>query len=96
MDNKNFEKELTSKVIIRFQDCDPFGHLDSARYIDYFINAREDHLAQYYDFDIYKRQKELNEDWVVTKHQIAYISPVFLGKKLLSKLAFCVLRRPRS
>ena len=30
----------------RFSDCDPFGHLNNARYIDYFINAREDHLRR--------------------------------------------------
>ncbi len=29
-----------SKVLIRFSDCDPFNHLNNARYIDYFINAQ--------------------------------------------------------
>jgi acyl-CoA thioester hydrolase len=28
-------KELESTAVIRFQDCDPFGHLNNARYIDY-------------------------------------------------------------
>ena len=85
MNNETFIKEPTSKVVIRFQDCDPFGHLNNARYIDYFINAREDHLAQYYDLDIYKRQKQLNENWAVIKHQISYIAPVFFREKVIIK-----------
>ncbi len=70
-------KEPITDVAIRFQDCDPFGHLNNARYIDYFINVREDHLADYYDLDIYARQKKLNTNWVVAKTKIAYLSPVF-------------------
>ena len=63
MNEETIVKEPTSSVIIRFQDCDPFGHLNNARYLDYFINAREDHLAEYYDLDIYERQKQLNINW---------------------------------
>ncbi len=33
---------LGSKTKIRFQDCDPFNHLNNAAYINYLINARED------------------------------------------------------
>ena len=32
-------------MTVRFQDCDPFGHLNNARYIDYFLNARQDQIA---------------------------------------------------
>lgn len=85
MDNEPIIKEPRSNVVIRFQDCDPFGHLNNARYIDYFINAREDHLAQYYDLDIYRRQKQLNENWVITKHQIAYISAAFFREEVVIK-----------
>lgn len=70
------EKEIESVVTIRFQDCDPFGHLNNARYLDYFINAREDQLIQYYDFDIYKLGKETRCNWVITKHQISFYAPV--------------------
>ncbi|HKP96885.1 MAG TPA: thioesterase family protein [Fibrobacteria bacterium] len=52
------ERETESIVTVRFQDCDPFGHLNNARYIDYFTNAREDQLIRYYDFDIYKLGKD--------------------------------------
>ena len=67
-----------SKVLIRFPDCDPFNHLNNARYIDYFINAREDHLLAYLNFNIYHFAAEYGLGWVVSKNQIAYLKPAFL------------------
>jgi acyl-CoA thioester hydrolase len=85
MCGKVLKKEPITDVDIRFQDCDPFGHLNNARYIDYFINTREDHLADHYDLDIYERQKELNISWVVTKTKIAYLSPVIFREQVSIK-----------
>ncbi|MCF6133156.1 acyl-CoA thioesterase [Flavobacterium wongokense] len=66
------EKKPNSVYKVRFSDCDLFGHLNNARYIDYFMNAREDHLKDYYNLkltDYY--QKGIS--WVVTSHEIAYL-----------------------
>ncbi len=76
-------KEPETEVVIRFQDCDPFGHLNNARYIDYFLNAREDHLADQYDLDIYERQKQSKTNWVIAKTEIAYLSPVIFRERVL-------------
>jgi len=51
------DKVLKSKVKIRFQDCDPFNHLNNSKYIDYFINAREEQILKHYDLDIFKLYK---------------------------------------
>lgn len=63
-----------SDYIIRFGDCDPFGHLNNARYIDYFMNAREDHLRENYTLtlDTYHKQ---GYGWVVGGHEIRYLKP---------------------
>jgi acyl-CoA thioester hydrolase len=79
----NIIKEPQSKVVIRFQDCDPFGHLNNSKYIEYFMNAREDHLIEFYNLNIYERGRKLNENWVVTKNQIAYIYPVFFMEEVV-------------
>jgi YbgC/YbaW family acyl-CoA thioester hydrolase len=71
---KTMEKIAESKVKIRFNDCDPFNHLNNSKYIDYIINAREDHLISYYDFDIHKVART-GISWVVAQNQIAYITP---------------------
>ncbi len=71
-------KLLESKVKIRFQDCDPFNHLNNAAYINYFINAREDQVSENYNLDIYKMAQTQGKSWVVGSNQIAYLKPAFL------------------
>ena len=71
------EKEPHSEDTIRFQDCDPFGHLNNSKYIDYFINARENHLINAYNLNIYREQRRHGRNWVIAKTKITYIAPVY-------------------
>jgi YbgC/YbaW family acyl-CoA thioester hydrolase len=79
-----------STHIIRFPDCDPFNHLNNSRYIDYLINAREDHLVKNYNFPIYQYAAETKTSWVVGQNKIAYLSPAYLMEKVL--IQSCVLQ----
>ena len=74
----NLSKILESKTKIRFQDCDPFNHLNNASYFNYLINAREDQLIENYDLDIYGHAKTTGKSWVVGSHQVAYLKPANL------------------
>ena len=69
---------LESKVRVRFQDCDPFNHLNNSSYIDYFFNAREDQLQKDYGIDIYRHAKGTGKGWVVVSNQISYFKPALL------------------
>lgn len=71
-------KILESKTKIRFQDCDPFNHLNNASYFNYLINAREDQIIKNYNLDIYIHGKETGKSWVVGSHQITYLKPAVL------------------
>jgi thioesterase III len=77
------EKQLETTAIIRFQDCDPFQHLNNSRYIDYFMNAREDQLKQFYDFRIFEVFQETGHAWVVSKNQIAYVAPAVMLEEVI-------------
>ncbi|AWA30931.1 acyl-CoA thioesterase [Flavobacterium magnum] len=68
------EKLPSSTYKIRFNDCDLFGHLNNSRYLDYLINAREDHLSEHYALDLTTYYKN-GFGWVVGSHEIAYVSP---------------------
>lgn len=68
-------KILESKTKVRFQDCDPFNHLNNAKYIDYLINAREDQLIEKFDLDIYKIAFTEGVGWVTGSNQISYFRP---------------------
>ena len=65
---------LESVYTIRFSDCDPFKHLNNARYIDYFLNAREDHLRDHYQLDLAQEAMK-GQAWVVKEHSISYVRP---------------------
>jgi thioesterase-3 len=71
------EKLLSSTIKIRFQDCDPFNHLNNAKYIDYFINTREDQLAEHYKLDVFAVMEKEKKGWVVGSNQIAYFTPAY-------------------
>ena len=71
------EKVLKTKRKIRFQDCDPFNHLNNSKYLEYFINAREDQIEENYNLDIFKLMKTTGLSWVVASNQISYLKPAF-------------------
>lgn len=79
----NMEKNPSSKVRIRFQDCDPFNHLNNASYLNYFMNAREDQLIEYYDLNIFDHAREFGKAWVVGTNQVMYIKPALLMEEVL-------------
>lgn len=79
----NSEKVLRSAAMIRFQDCDPYQHLNNANYLHYFINAREDQIREHYGIDIYKMAKEDGVSWMVTQNQIAYFRPAMLVENVI-------------
>jgi YbgC/YbaW family acyl-CoA thioester hydrolase len=80
---EELQKTWESKSLIRFPDCDPFNHLNNSRYLDYFINAREDHLVKYHHFNIYELAREKGISWVVSKNQIAYLRPALLMETVI-------------
>jgi acyl-CoA thioester hydrolase len=73
------EKNPKSKDKIRFPDCDMFGHLNNSRYLDYLINAREDHLKDFYNFDFNEYYKN-DVAWVIGSHEIVYIRPAVFNE----------------
>ncbi|MGC4034315.1 MAG: acyl-CoA thioesterase [Chitinophagaceae bacterium] len=75
------EKVLKSFYTIRFPDCDPFGHLNNSRYIDYMLNAREDHLKEFYGLKLASFYKK-GFGWMVSKHEIQYLKPALYNEKI--------------
>jgi len=77
---------LQSLYTIRFSDCDPLAHLNNARYVDYFMNAREDHLKTHYDMDLNAFYRK-GIAWVITQHEIAYLRPANLNESVCIQTA---------
>ncbi len=77
------EKIVKSYRKIRFQDCDPFNHLNNSRYIDYFINAREDQLLENYNFNIFQLAEKQGLGWLIASNQIHYLKPALTMETVL-------------
>lgn len=73
-----------SLYTIRFTDCDLFGHLNNGRYIDYLLNAREDHLKTEYGLDLTDFYKQ-GVSWLVAGHEISYIRPAAYNERVSIK-----------
>lgn len=73
--------ELKSFYIVRFPDCDPLAHLNNSRYLDYFLNAREDHLRENFDLLITDFLQQ-GMGWVVRQHEIQYLRPAVYNEKI--------------
>ena len=68
--------ELFSKAKIRFTDCDPMGHLNNSRYIDYMLNAREDHMAEHYEFTHEEYAHKTGCVWIVIRNSLSERSEI--------------------
>ena len=75
------EKAPVSFYKVRFNDCDPFGHLNNSKYIDYFLNAREDHLKESYGIDL-KEWAAQGNIFVVSSHEIRYLRAVTYNESI--------------
>ena len=80
------QKTPSSVYKVRFNDCDPFGHLNNARYLDYFLNAREDHLKDAYSLDLTHYYNQ-GLSWVVGSHEIQYLKPANYNENIVIQSA---------
>lgn len=70
------EKEISTQVKIRFSDCDPIGHLNNVKYLEYMMNAREDHVEMFYGFTYEEYIKKTGCTWITVQNDIAYLKEV--------------------
>ena len=73
--------EAKSTYIVRFNDCDPLAHLNNSKYLDYMLNAREDHLRDVWNMELLDYHKQ-GFSWVVSNHEIQYLRPALYNEKI--------------
>ena len=77
------DKEISTKVKIRFSDCDPIGHLNNVKYLEYMLNAREDHVEEGYGFTYEEYTKKTGCTWITIQNEIAYLKEVRYNSKVV-------------
>ena len=77
------EKEISSTAKIRFSDCDPIGHLNNVKYIEYMVNATEAHVESFYGFTYEEYSKKTGCTWITIQNEIAYLKEVRYNSKVV-------------
>lgn len=77
---EKLQKIASKEYPIRFQDRDPFSHLNNSKYLDYFVNAREDLSKDVYKIDLTDLALNKGLGWVVSEHNIAYLRPAKMSE----------------
>lgn len=75
-----------SKMLIRFSDCDLYGHLSNIAYVKYFLDSREDHLVESYGLTLAGFAKQ-GVGWVVSTNQISYFRPARVNEQVILRSA---------
>jgi acyl-CoA thioester hydrolase len=60
-----------------------FGELHQSRYIDLFLEAREQHLVAAYGFDPYEYTRQTGHGWVASHCHIVYLQPARFRESVL-------------
>ena len=79
-----------SNMLVRFSDCDLYGHLSNIQYVKYFMDAREDHIAENYGFTLANFAKQ-GIGWVVSSNQIAYFRSAKVNEPVVLRSAIVEL-----
>ena len=77
------DKEISTVVKVRFSDCDPIGHLNNVKYLEYMMNAREDHVESYYGFTYEEYTRRTGCTWITVQNEIAYLREVHYNTRVL-------------
>src|SRR5690606_24372483 len=77
------QKELSTVAKIRFSDCDPIGHLNNVKYLEYMLNAREDHVEHGYGFTYEEYTRRTGCTWITIQNEIAYLKEVRYNAKVM-------------
>jgi len=75
-----------TKMLVRFSDCDLYGHLSNIQYVKYFMDAREDHIAESYGITLADFAKQ-GVGWVVSSNQISYFRSAKVNEPVILRSA---------
>lgn len=88
------ELEPKTSYTIHATDCDILGHLNNAKYVEYFHNAREDHLKDIYNYNMNDLIK-YESGFVVGSQQIYYFRSAVCYEKVVIQSSLIKIEGPK-
>lgn len=73
---------VTSSDSVRFTSVDPYGHLNSSRYLEMIVDHRTDGVSEKAGLSTISMFRDHGIGFVYAKAQLDFVSPALLGDKL--------------
>jgi acyl-CoA thioesterase FadM len=73
---------VTSRELVSFSAADPFGHLSTCRYLEFFVNHRVSAIEEEIGFVTMAMAREQKVGLHFSHAELRYLRPAFLGEKL--------------
>ncbi len=76
----------STKICVRFGDCDMFGHLNNAKYITYMEQARVDYFRDFPGVNFKAPQESVRHSMILAKVICDYKSPAMMDEVIETKI----------
>lgn len=83
----------STKMKVRFGDCDMFGRLNNAKYITYIEQARVDYFKDFPGINFQAPQESVKHSMILAKVSCDYKSPAYMDEDIHVKIRTSKLGR---
>ncbi|MCB1215146.1 MAG: acyl-CoA thioesterase [Deltaproteobacteria bacterium] len=74
--------KVRTSIGVRFSDVDSMGHVNNARFLTYFEEARVAYLKKITPLDFTNPHWKLSQSLIVASIKIDFLSPAYVGEEL--------------
>lgn len=85
--------QVTTRVQVRFSDCDMFGHVNNAKFITYMEQARVEYFKAFDEINFLKRVENPELSIILAEVTCTFKSPVHLDDNLIVKIRTSEIKR---
>ncbi|MFO1519171.1 MAG: thioesterase family protein [bacterium] len=84
---------ISTKIHVRFADCDMFGHVNNAKFITYMEQSRVEYFKHFPEIDFIEKKQDPDLSIILAEVTCTFKSPAYLDETLLVKIRASELKR---
>lgn len=84
---------ISTKVHIRFADCDMFGHVNNAKFFTYMEQARVEYFKDFHEINFLEKKDSPELSIILAEITCTFKSPAYLDEVLVVKIRSRDLKR---
>lgn|SRR3989338_7069985 len=92
MTRQGKEFKISTDILVRFSDADAMGHVNNARYLSYFEQARIEYYKRIKKFDLRRGDAANAFDFIVAEIGVKFLTPAYIDETLTVAIRIAELR----